>query len=166
MHVRMTRFLLLALFPGLALAVQPNAFLASASPSQEIHAPTIADPALVPTCVATFRVVNADRVAYRIRCTNITQVVGAHIHGPASADANAGVLVTLFSGGPTGDVNNVLSGGVIVRDELGSSAFDNLLALMKSDQTYFNVHTSANAAGEVRGQITPLRLPVVPDLDF
>tara|TARA_R110000787_G_scaffold84079_15_gene180494 strand:- start:605 stop:1114 length:510 start_codon:yes stop_codon:yes gene_type:complete len=165
--IRAVALVAAALTSGAAMAVQPNGFVAAATPSQEVpNNPSIPDPALVPSCIASFRIAGADTLVYRIRCANITSVTSAHIHGPATADETGGVRVTLFSGPTTGDVVGVLAAGTITRSGLGSAAFDLLLADMKADLTYLNVHTSANPAGEVRGQISPVRLPDGPQLVF
>lgn len=70
----------------------------------------------------------------------------AHIHGPASEDETAGVLLNLepFNGDGFGD-SGTLSGAVTLSPELK-------LAVM-SGLAYVNIHTAMNPSGEVRGQI-------------
>jgi hypothetical protein len=70
----------------------------------------------------------------------------SHIHGPASASANAGVLVGLspFNGGAFG-ASGTMSGTTTLSASTLSSLIDGL--------TYINLHTSANPGGEIRGQI-------------
>jgi glucose/arabinose dehydrogenase len=72
----------------------------------------------------------------------------AHIHGPASASANAGVIVPLsgFNGGAFGASGN-LAGSTTLTPATLSSLIDGL--------TYLNFHTAANPGGEIRGQILP-----------
>ncbi len=72
----------------------------------------------------------------------------AHIHGPASATENAGVLVSLapFSDGPFGS-DGSFSGTVTL-------TLDQLKAVIDG-RTYVNVHTAAHSGGEIRGQILP-----------
>lgn len=97
-------------------------------------------------------------VSFAINVAGITGVTAAHIHGPASVNDPAGVIVTLFVGpaGGTGAVDGVLETGsfsntdVAVRDDI---SMDSLLVLMRNGQSYVNVHTTANPAGEIRGQI-------------
>lgn len=71
---------------------------------------------------------------------------GAHIHGPANANATAGVLAGLAA--PSGRAG-ILSGVI-------SPAAAALLTAAPSGNTYFNIHTAFAGDGEVRGQLTPL----------
>jgi CHRD domain len=64
----------------------------------------------------------------------------AHLHGPALAGKNAGVLVPINPHGPS------FEGSATLTDAQAS-------ALM-SGQMYVNIHTAANKAGEIRGQLT------------
>lgn len=85
----------------------------------------------------------------------------AHIHGPATTEQAAGVLVdfdaptagrvitfgmTSGTGSGTVDLNLPISGTV---------SGDSLKKLLDSGNAYVNVHSSAHTAGELRGQITP-----------
>jgi hypothetical protein len=67
----------------------------------------------------------------------------AHIHGPAAAGANAGVVVNLAPNG----VSNPLKGSTTLTDAQ--------LADLTSGKDYVNVHTANNKGGEIRGQIMP-----------
>ncbi len=67
--------------------------------------------------------------------------VAAHIHGPAAMGANAGVEVPLtVSASP-------MTGSAVLTDAQISD--------LSSGKTYINIHTAANKAGELRGQIAP-----------
>jgi hypothetical protein len=74
--------------------------------------------------------------------------VNAHIHGPATEDEPAGVLVGLASlnGGAFGQAGS-LSGTVTLTEQQLAYVLDGL--------TYINIHTMMNSGGEVRGQILP-----------
>ena len=63
----------------------------------------------------------------------------AHFHGPAPAGKNAGVMVPISPNGPS------FEGSATLNDAQAK-------ALMDGDM-YVNVHTAANKAGEIRGQL-------------
>lgn len=63
----------------------------------------------------------------------------AHFHGPAAAGKNAGVMI------PISPAASPLEGSATLTDAQAK-------ALMDGDM-YVNVHTAANKAGEIRGQL-------------
>jgi hypothetical protein len=89
----------------------------------------------------------------------------AHIHGPATVDQFAGVIVNLdqaaqartitlgaTSGTGTGTVN--LNVGATWPSAGATITGVQLKELMDNGMTYVNIHTTANPGGEIRGQIT------------
>jgi hypothetical protein len=78
----------------------------------------------------------------------------AHIHGPADAATNAGVIVPLALTNPATS-GTIATGSFTAADIVPASGltFDALLALMRSGDTYVNVHTANHPAGEIRGQV-------------
>jgi hypothetical protein len=88
-------------------------------------------------------------------------VTGAHIHGPADATQTAPVIVTLCGSGPGVPVlatctysNGTLSiEGTIRGINLTGVNPQDFFTWLDSGQTYVNVHTALNPAGEARGQI-------------
>ncbi len=70
--------------------------------------------------------------------------VAAHIHGPAAATANAGVVTSLVPMG-TAPKSPLVGKATLTAEQMAS-----VLAGM----TYVNVHTAANKGGEIRGQIS------------
>lgn len=107
---------------------------------------------------ATFTVRNGS-VDFEITASNLTGVRLAHIHGPASADVAAGILVTLLT--PVAAPGFNVANGTVSEGTFPSAAFtlatgvslDSVLVLMRNGQAYVNVHTVANGGGEIRGQI-------------
>ena len=67
----------------------------------------------------------------------------AHIHGPAAAGTNAGVVQAL--GTPGAGVKSPLTGKATLDDAK--------IADILGGRTYVNVHTVANTGGEIRGQL-------------
>lgn len=84
-------------------------------------------------------------LGWRIDWANLTgPAVGMHIHGPANPGDTAGVLVNL--GGISG-LDSPSIGSTTVSAETAEAIL--------TGQTYINIHTDLNAAGEIRGQIVP-----------
>jgi len=67
----------------------------------------------------------------------------AHFHGPAKPGVAAGVVIPI---GP--------KGGQIMSPVIGSTTLnDDQVKMLTDGLLYFNVHTQANPAGEIRGQV-------------
>ncbi len=64
----------------------------------------------------------------------------AHLHGPAMPGSNAGVVV------PFGSASSGSAGSATLTDAQ--------VADLMAGKWYANVHTAANPAGEIRGQVT------------
>nr|MBK9652415.1 CHRD domain-containing protein [Bacteroidota bacterium] len=75
-------------------------------------------------------------------------ISGAHIHGPATAGANAGVIHDLVSsiGFPTGVTAGTATGLITLSASQELDLYAGLL--------YVNIHTSAFSGGEVRAQLS------------
>ena len=69
--------------------------------------------------------------------------VAAHIHGPADATANGGVVASLGAAGAP--VKSPIEGKATLTDAQ--------VADVLAGKTYVNVHTMTNKGGEIRGQI-------------
>jgi hypothetical protein len=74
----------------------------------------------------------------------------AHIHGPAGLEEAAGILVplTVTSSATSG---TILSGSFTTTGNAAVS-MDSLVTLLRNGNSYVNIHTAANAPGEIRGQ--------------
>ena len=81
-------------------------------------------------------------LAWTIEYADLTgTATGAHIHGPATAEENAGVVIDLAVNG----VDSPLIGTVELTPEQVNDLTTGLW--------YVNIHTEANPGGEIRGQI-------------
>lgn len=67
----------------------------------------------------------------------------AHFHGPAAPGKNAGVIIPIFSGAAA---KSPFEGSATLTDAQAQE--------LTSGQWYVNIHTAANKAGEIRGQLT------------
>lgn len=108
---------------------------------------------------ATLRVNRAGTaVRYRLSVKNIDDVSAAHIHlgGPKE---NGPVVAFLFDGPAVsvGDQSREIASGSIRKADLvgplEGASFSQLVQAMRTGNAYVNVHTAANPAGEIRGQI-------------
>lgn len=138
---------------ALAAPFQPD-FTAQLDGASEV--PPVATQA---TGVAAFDLQGSGQnrsILYRLGARNIDHVFAAHIHVGCVGE-NGPIVVTLFSGGPTGPVRGNFASGEITSSDLeGPLAGRNLGALirrMNDGCTYVNVHTTEFPGGEIRGQI-------------
>jgi len=111
---------------------------------------------------------DGDVLGYKLIVANIENVFAAHIHCGAPG-VNGPVGVTLFMGSPaSGRVDGVLASGTITAPDSGNGCgwarLSDVLAAMRSRDTYVNVHTNDGVdppntgpgdfpGGEIRGQI-------------
>jgi len=119
------------------------------------------------TGTATFTyLADIGSIFYRLDVVGIDSAFAAHIHGPAPADSNAGVVINLFtsSTGTKIGFTGTLAQGVL--GELGvpvGMTMDSLLVLLRNGHAYVNVHTrgpvsatthsGGHGGGEIRGQV-------------
>lgn len=111
-------------------------------------------------------VVNAaGTLSFSVTWTGLTgAITGAHIHGPADSLTAAAVLIN-FQALPAGSAQPVTvvttatgsaSGNVNVKGTAvitGTVSGDSLVKLLNAGLLYVNVHTAANAGGEIRAQL-------------
>jgi CHRD domain len=71
----------------------------------------------------------------------------AHIHGPAEAGKNAGVIVPISQAGTP--FASPFEGSAKLADDKAAA----LASALGAGQAYVNIHTAANPGGEVRGQL-------------
>jgi CHRD domain len=100
---------------------------------------------------ATFTQTSDSTIDFTITVDSIQDVVAAHLHkGAAGQDGPP--VVPLFSGAFSGS-GTLVSGTIKASDVQGMSIAD-LVAAIKADSIYVNVHTKGNPGGELRGQVT------------
>jgi hypothetical protein len=97
-----------------------------------------------------------DKIGYEVNVTDMDKVNAAHIH-LAEAGKNGPVVLTLFKGGPTEQVNGTVGEANVTASNLegpmkGKDVTD-LVTAMKNGTTYVNVHTTDFPDGEIRGQL-------------
>jgi hypothetical protein len=95
-------------------------------------------------------------LTYTLEVKGIENATAAHIHA-GKMGANGEVAVGLFKGPKEGKFSGTLAKGTITdKDLVGPMAgktIADLVAMIKSGDAYVNVHTAANKAGEIRGQL-------------
>jgi hypothetical protein len=105
-----------------------------------------------------------NRLTYTLSFTGLSSnATMAHIHGPADATENAGVIVD-FSSIPValgtgtitlGATSGTGSGSLNLSANVAAGiSGDSLRKLFNAGEVYVNVHTVTNGSGELRGQIT------------
>ena len=78
--------------------------------------------------------------------------IASHIHGPAAAGFNAGVIIPLTpSGGTSG---TIIGGGVLTAAQVAD---------MQAGLHYVNLHSNLFPGGEIRGQVV-MDLPCQPEV--
>ena len=157
---------LLIAAPVQAAGKAPQFFIVPLSGSQEVPARE------TPASGFALFWLSADEqsLRYLLFGFNIDNVVFSHIHAPAPAGVNAGVVVFLLhdmppGGGPS---NGLLAKGTLTSADLinafAGMPFSVLVDAMESGDAYVNVHTNDGVAptntgpgdfpgGELRGQI-------------
>jgi hypothetical protein len=92
------------------------------------------------------------QMTYRLSASNIVSVTAAHIHRGA-AGSNGPVVVNLLGA-------TALSSGGVLSGTLPTTP--DILNELMSGGLYFNVHTTANPGGEIRGQLEVRRSIYLP----
>ena len=139
---------LLSLAVGLTVAACDDD---PAGPEAEVYTATMnganESPAVTTTATATATfAVTGNNLAYTVTIANWPAgrtVTAAHIHfAPIAPATTGGVLL----GWPAGSITTTGGSGTI-------AISDTQLATVRAGGTYFNVHSSVNGGGEVRGEL-------------
>lgn len=152
------RYLLLAvvatlLTASIGFSAEKDSFSAKLSGNEV--APLVKTPAKGD---AEFKLVkNGKELTYKLIVTGIENVTAAHIH-QGKKWKNGPPVVGLFAGPKKeGKFSGILAEGVITEKDLVGSLMGKplsaLVKLIKSGDTYVNVHTVGHPDGEIRGQI-------------
>ncbi len=126
----------------------PKQYVATMSPANEL--PTAKT--TTGTGVTTF-VDNGSVINWTMELTGMTGVFASHIH-LGSATVSGPVIFNLFlPNGNSGTLNGVVGSGTITNANNANISLDSLRVLFNNGNAYVNVHTAANQAGEIRGQV-------------
>jgi hypothetical protein len=141
--------LAVALLAPAATAAAPTVLLASLSGSSEVPPVTTA------ASGEAWLVVSADGTAidYTVTYSGLSgTLAAAHIHLGA-AGTNGGILFPLAAG-PSPMVGRLTAADLTPTG--GITTFTAALEAIRAGNTYVNLHTAANPAGEIRGQLQPV----------
>jgi len=102
-----------------------------------------------------FKIINGGTALwYDITFTGLTgPITGAHFHGPATDEETAGVIFGITDTFDGEHAQGVWEG--LTKEQLG---------FLLDELVYVNIHTEANAPGEIRGQVEGLEF-LAPELD-
>ena len=105
-------------------------------------------------------------LSYKLNVANIENVLMAHIHiMPVSGSGNGPIIVWLYPSAPPaqlipGRFDGKLASGTLTDSSVGidyngdgHKDLSDLLDAINAGDTYVNVHTSANPAGEIHGPV-------------
>jgi hypothetical protein len=126
-------------------------YVATMLPGNEVPTPKTT----TGTGIATF-VDKGSEIDWTMELTNMTGVFASHIHLGDAATVGA-VIFNLFitNGTNTATLNGVVGSGTITNANNVAISLDSLRVLFNNGHAYVNVHTTANGAGEIRGQVAP-----------
>jgi len=97
-----------------------------------------------------------DKIAYEVNVTDMDKVTAAHIH-LAEPGKNGPVVLTLFKGGPTEQVNGTVGEANVTASNfegpMQGKQVSDLVTAINNGTTYVNVHTTDFPNGEIRGEL-------------
>ncbi len=128
----------------MAFTVKAETFTANITGAQEV-------PANSSTATAYGRVFvneSAGTLTYTVVFSGLTSnQVASHIHAPGVVGVNGPVIINL---GAVGGTSGTITGSATITPAQ--------IALMRSQQTYINIHTTNFPGGEIRGQLAVKRV--------
>ncbi len=106
-------------------------------------------------------IVDGDQISYSIEVDDITAVTAAHIHSGAPG-VNGPIRLFLYpprQGDPAPQVTTtdrrILVSATVPSSNVSGVTFQELLAQMRANGAYVNVHTVQFPGGEIRGTVRP-----------
>ena len=124
-------------------------FVATMLPSNEV--PTAKT--TTGTGVATF-VDKGNEIDWTVELTGMTGVFASHIHLGDAATVGPVIFNLFIPQTPNpATLTGVVGSGTITNANNPAITLDSLRVLFNNGHAYVNVHTSANGAGEIRGQV-------------
>ena len=97
------------------------------------------------------------QLSFKLIVANIVNVTASHIHLGAAGQNGPVVALLYQAGAPDGRSDGILAQGTItaanLAGPLAGQPLSALIAAIEAGDTYVNVHTVTNPAGEIRGQI-------------
>lgn len=98
--------------------------------------------------------VYAERIDFQLSATSIAGITVAHIHSGAPGVAGSVVATLFLPAVPTAAISGLFASGSLSSGNLPAGViFVPLKTLLASGNAYVDVHTIANPAGEIRGQV-------------
>jgi hypothetical protein len=140
---------------GMAQDANDQFFYAELNTAQEVPQPQVPSNA---SGDAVVFVNGAGTLSYELIVVDIQNVSAAHIHLAMPGETGP-VVATLFMGsfstgsGGTGTLVTGMLTSADLEGPLAGMTLDDLLHEMEHGNTYINVHTTQNPAGEIRGQL-------------
>lgn len=159
----MKQFLLLGILAFAVFAIPASVFanktifLATLTTGAELHT-VVGSTARGNAVLAAF----PDGIHFQAVVYNLSgNPTGAHLHGPATAQQNGGIVVPLC-GAPQPAVltectmqNGALKIQGVITSQLVGMTPAEFISALNNGLLYINVHTELNPAGEARGQVIP-----------
>src|SRR4030095_9909149 len=92
--------------------------------------------------------IEGNTLTYNISFSGLSgPATAAHIHGPADATQAVGVIKGLnFPAATSGIMSGTIDLSTLTAEQVNA---------IKTGNAYVNIHTTANAGGEIRGQLVP-----------
>jgi hypothetical protein len=148
--------LLISATPSSAQVVTMTATLGG---GEETPAPGLLTGA-VGTAVVSVDPVNEELAVTLALFNFVTGTTAGHIHVAPKGIAGPVVINFPIPTGRTGDLPltfRVGASAFVARPEIGINTIADAIQAIVGGGAYVNIHTSANPAGEIRGQLTPVQ---------